>query len=201
VLFLDELALFQPAALQALRQPLETGRVTITRSAGTVAYPARFMLVAATNPCPCGWLGDSLRGCRCSTSALASYQRSLSGPLLDRIDIRVDVGRAPLAALANEPVGEGSALVGARVAAARRLQFGRQGALNATLRARDLRTHAALGSSRATLERWAAERGLTARGFQRSWRVARTLADLAGEARIAEEHVLEALGYRLDAAA
>ena len=201
VLFLDELALFQPGALQALRQPLESGRVTITRSGGTVAYPARFMLVAATNPCPCGWLDDSLRACRCSATSLASYQRSLSGPLLDRIDLRVDVGRAPLTALANEPAGEGSAMVRERVAAARAVQFERQGMLNSALRARDLRAHAALGASRATLERWAAERGLTARGFHRSWRVARTLADLEGAGQICEHHVLEALGYRLDAAA
>lgn len=201
VLFLDELALFQPGALQALRQPLESGEVTITRSRGTVAYPARFMLVAATNPCPCGWLGDALQTCRCSAAALASYQRSLSGPLLDRIDLRVDVGRAALTALAGEPVGEGSAPVRQRVAAARCLQLERQGTLNASLRARDLRTHAGLGRSRATLERWAAERGLTARGFHRSWRVARTLSDLEGSEQICEHHVLEALGYRLDAAA
>ena len=201
VLFLDELALFQPAALQALRQPLESGRVTITRSGGTVVYPARFTLVAATNPCPCGWLGDVLRPCRCSATALAAYQRSLSGPLLDRIDIRVDVGRAPLTALANEPAGEASEAVRLRVAEARRRQLERQGTLNAMLRARDLRVHASLGRSRATLERWAGERGLTARGFHRSWRVARTLADLAGVSAIDEQHVLEALGYRLDAAA
>ena len=201
VLFLDEMALFQPTALQALRQPLECGRVFITRSGGTVDYPARFLLVGATNPCGCGWLGDSVRNCRCSPMALASYQRALSGPLLDRIDLRVDVARAPLTSLASEPAGEASAAVRERVAAARSLQLARQGVLNGALRAPDLRRHAGLGASRGILERWAAERGLTARGFHRSWRVARTLADLQGCAQITEGHVLEALGYRLDAAA
>src|SRR3981081_853815 len=119
VLFLDELAEFQSPALQALRQPLETGRVTITRSGGSVVYPARFTLVAATNPCPCGWAGDSVRSCRCAPAVLESYQRRLSGPLLDRIDLKVGVRRVKLETLASEPTGEGSAAVPQRVGAAR----------------------------------------------------------------------------------
>lgn len=198
VLFLDELCEFQSPVLQALRQPLETGRVTITRSAGSVAYPARFTLVAATNPCPCGWAGDAIRSCRCTPGAVDAYQRRLSGPLLDRIDLKVTVRRVRLDTLASEPSGESSREVRGRVIAARRRQLERQGCLNAQLRPARLRTLAGLEpASRRTLERWADARGLTARGFHRAWRVARTSADLDGAEHIAERHILEALGYRL----
>jgi magnesium chelatase family protein len=198
VLFLDELAEFQSSALQALRQPLESGRITITRSGGAVVYPARFSLVAATNPCPCGWAGDSVRGCRCAPAAIDTYQHRLSGPLLDRIDLKVRVRRVKLETLASEPTGEGSAAVRERVVAARRRQLDRQGCLNSQLKPARLRQLAGLEpASRRTLERWADQRGLTARGFHRAWRVARTSADLDGAAQIAERHILEALGYRL----
>jgi magnesium chelatase family protein len=198
VLFLDEMAEFQSAALQALRQPLETGRITITRSGGSVVYPARFTLVAATNPCPCGWAGDSVRSCRCAPAAIDSYQRRLSGPLLDRIDLKVGVRRVKLETLANEPTGEGSAAVRERVVAARRRQLDRQGCLNAQLKPVRLRQLAGLEpASRRTLERWADQRGLSARGFHRAWRVARTSADLDSAEHIGERHILEALGYRL----
>jgi magnesium chelatase family protein len=198
VLFLDELAEFQAPVLQALRQPLETGRVSITRSAGSVSYPARFTLVAATNPCPCGWAGDPIRSCRCTPGGIDSYQRRLSGPLLDRIDLKVGVRRVKLETLASEPTGEGSAAVRERVIAARRRQIDRQGCLNAQLKPARLRKLAALEpASRRTLERWADQRGLTARGFHRAWRVARTSADLGGSDQICEHHILEALGYRL----
>jgi magnesium chelatase family protein len=198
VLFLDELAEFQAPVLQALRQPLEIGRVAITRSGGSVVYPARFMLVAATNPCPCGWAGDGLRTCRCSPTVIDTYQRRLSGPLLDRIDLNVGVRRVKLATLASEPHGEPSAPVRERVLAARQRQLARQGCLNAQLKPARLRQLAGLEpASRSTLERWADQRGLTARGFHRAWRVARTSADLDGADQIAERHILEALGYRL----
>lgn len=198
VLFLDELAEFQAPVLQALRQPLESGCVAITRSGGCVTYPARFTLVAATNPCPCGWAGDALRACRCTPALIDGYQRRLSGPLLDRIDLKVGVRRVRIETLASEPLGEGSAVVRDRVVAARRRQLGRQGCLNAQLRPSRLRQLAGLEhESRRTLERWAEQRGLTARGFHRAWRVARTSADLDGAAAIGERHVLEALGYRL----
>jgi magnesium chelatase family protein len=199
VLFLDELAEFQANVLQALRQPLEIGRVAITRSGGSVTYPARFTLVAATNPCPCGWAGDGRRACRCTPAMVDAYQRRLSGPLLDRIDLKVGVRRVPLEALASEPKGEASAPVRERVVAARRHQLDRQGCLNAQLKPARLRQMAALdAASRQTLERWAEQRGLTARGFHRAWRVARTSADLDGSDQIAERHILEALGYRLN---
>jgi magnesium chelatase family protein len=198
VLFLDELAEFQAPVLQALRQPLETGRVTITRSGGTVTYPARFTLVAATNPCPCGWLGDQVRTCRCTQAVVDGYQRRLSGPLLDRIDLQVAVRRVPLADLSVEPSGESSQAVRERVLEARARQQERQGCLNAQLKPGRLRHLAAMepGSKR-TLERWSEQKGLTARGFHRAWRVARTAADLEGTELIADRHVLEALGYRL----
>jgi magnesium chelatase family protein len=183
VLFLDELAEFQGQVLQALRQPLETGRVTITRSGGTVTYPARFTLVAATNPCPCGWLGDPIRTCRCTQAVVDGYQRRLSGPLLDRIDLQVGVRRVPLAELAAEPRGETSQAVRERVLAARARQQARQGCLNAQLKPSKLRHLAAMEpGSRRTLERWSEQKGLTARGFHRAWRVARTAADLEGGA-------------------
>jgi magnesium chelatase family protein len=198
VLFLDELAEFQSPVLQALRQPLETGRITITRSAGSVSYPARFTLVAATNPCPCGWAGDPVRSCRCTPGGIDAYHRRLSGPLMDRIDLKVGVRRVKLETLASEPTGEGSAAVRERVVAARRSQLDRQGCLNAQLKPARLRKLAGLEpASRRTLERWAEQRGLTARGFHRAWRVARTSADLDGAEHIGERHILEALGYRL----
>jgi magnesium chelatase family protein len=198
VLFLDELAEFDPCTLQALRQPLEQGRVTITRGAGSVRYPASFQLVAATNTCPCGSLGDAQRACRCTAAAVRAYQRSLSGPLLDRIDLQVAVPRTPLEVLGQEAAGEPSAAVRDRVLRARELQLERQRGLNATLKASQLRTWAALdAAARSALQRWAAARGLSARGYHRAWRVARTLADLDGGGAIRERHVMEALGYRL----
>jgi len=198
VLFLDELAEFQASVLQALRQPLENGRVTITRSGGSVTYPARFTLVAATNPCPCGWLGDPVRTCRCTPAVIDAYHRRLSGPLLDRIDLKVGVRRVPLAELAGEPRGEASAPVRERIQAARRRQLDRQGCLNAQLKPGRLRQLPALEpGSRRTLERWSEQKGLTARGFHRAWRVARTAADLEGAELVGDRHVLEALGYRL----
>jgi magnesium chelatase family protein len=198
VLFLDELAEFQASALQALRQPLESGWITITRSAGSVRYPARFTLAAATNPCPCGWSADNLRTCRCTTAAVDTYQRRLSGPLLDRIDLQVSVRRVALERLTAEPDGEASSTVRERVVAARALQLHRQGCLNAQLKPARLRQTTPLEpASRRALERWSAQRGMTARGFHRAWRVARTAADLDGTHEIGEHHVLEALGFRL----
>jgi len=202
VLFLDEMAEFQTPVLQALRQPLEGGRVTITRSGGSVSYPARFTLVAATNPCPCGWATDTVRACRCSPAAIDTYQRRLSGPLLDRIDLQVGVHRVPLETLSTHGEAESSNEVRRRVVAARLRQLERQGCLNAQLKPARLRQVATMPQrSRRTLERWAAQRGMTARGFHRAWRVACTAADLDHSPEIEERHVLEALGFRLQDAA
>jgi magnesium chelatase family protein len=198
VLFLDELAEFDPSTLQALRGPLEQGRVVVTRGGGSLTFPARFQLVAASNPCPCGGLGDPQRACRCRSAAVEAYTRGLSGPLLDRIDLQVAVPRTPLEALGRESLGEPSAAVRARVLAARGVQLERQAGLNAELAAAQLRRWAPLDrAARSSLERWADARGLSARGYHRAWRVARTLADLDGGGPIREPHVMEALGYRL----
>ncbi len=198
VLFLDELAEFQNSALQALRQPIEQGSVTIARSAGAVTYPARILLVAATNPCPCGWAGDRRHRCRCTPGAIDAYQRALSGPLLDRIDLRVAVSPPPLRSLSGEPAGESSALVRDRVVQARVRQHQRQGCLNSQLKPGQLRRVAPLeAGARRAMERWASEQGLSARGFHRAWRVALTISDLEGGCAVEEAHVLEALGYRL----
>jgi len=198
VLFLDELAEFRAATLQALRQPMEQGHIVITRRGGSVVYPARFQLVAATNPCPCGWEGDSQRSCRCTPASVEAYQRTLSGPLLDRIDLQVVVARTPMDVLGREAVGESSAAVRARVVAARQLQVDRQGTLNAGMRAPQLRRWAPLDATAlSALRRWAGQRGLSARGFHRAWRVARTIADLDTGGSVREHHVMEALGYRL----
>ncbi len=199
VLFLDEIAEFPAATLQSLRQPLEEGGVTLIRSAGAVTYPARFQLVAATNPCPCGYLGDAARPCRCGPGGIQSYQRSLSGPLLDRIDLQVSVHRTPPHLLGRPAEAEPSVIVKERVLAARQLQLDRQQRLNSALGTPGLRRWAELEPScRSLLQRWSEERMLSARGFHRAWRVARTLADLDGGGRIRSGHVLEALGYRLD---
>ena len=139
-----------------------------------------------------------MRVCRCTAGAVDTYQRRLSGPLLDRIDLQVAVRRVPIETLASEPNGESSSSVRERVVMARRRQLDRQGALNAQLKPARLRQLAGLSPpSRRTLERWSAQRGMTARGFHRAWRVARTAADLDGSEEIAEHHVLEALGFRL----
>jgi magnesium chelatase family protein len=197
VLFMDELAEFPRAACEALRQPIEHGEVTVVRSAASIRFPARFALVAATNPCPCGWLGDGARACRCGPDDLRRYARRLSGPLLDRIDLYVQVGRVAAEELAGPAAGEASAVVRARVLAARARQRDRHGVENARLPVAAL---AAAGrptaAARRTLAAAVDRLGLTARGYHRALRVARTLADLAGEDRVADHHVREALGLR-----
>jgi magnesium chelatase family protein len=197
VLFMDELAEFPRAACEALRQPIEHGEVTVVRSAASVRFPARFALVAATNPCPCGWLGDGVRACRCGPDDLRRYARRLSGPLLDRIDLYVQVGRVAAEELAGRAAGEPSAVVRARVLAARARQRDRHGIENARLPVAAL---AAAGrptaAARRTLAAAVDRLGLTARGYHRALRVARTLADLAGEDRVGDHHVREALGLR-----
>jgi magnesium chelatase family protein len=203
VLFLDETPEFSRRSLEALRAPLEDRVVAIARAARRVIYPASFSLVCAMNPCPCGHLGDDSRACRCSARQVEAYRARLSGPLLDRIDLHVELGRVPEEALASARPAEPSAEVRARVVAARWRQSQRnlwRGAAlsNAELAPQHLEQWAVLGTGeRQTLIRAARRLGLTARSWHRVVKVARTLADLGGEAEIGERHLLEALTYRL----
>jgi len=198
VLFLDELPEFRRNALEPLRQPLEDRRVTVARGSGTVTFPADVLLVAAMNPCPCGWLGDASDRCRCPPPAIARYRSRVSGPLLDRIDLHVEVPRVPVGLLGDDEArGEASAAVRARVEAARARQRARGRWLDAQLPPRELRRLCPLDARGRQLLEVASERlGLSARGYTRIVRVARTIADLAGEERITTTHLAEAVQYR-----
>ncbi|MDD3445302.1 MAG: YifB family Mg chelatase-like AAA ATPase [Zavarzinia sp.] len=205
VLFLDELPEFQRAALEALRQPIETGRVVVARANAHVAYPARFQLVAAMNPCRCGYLDDAGRACSKAPKCAADYQGRLSGPLLDRFDLFVEVPAVSVADLALPPPAEGSAEVAARVAAARAVQAGRLArtgfSTNAEIEGELLDSHATPDEAGRRLLLEAAERlRLSARGYHRVLRVARTIADLAGDEQVGRLHVAEALSFRSRAA-
>jgi magnesium chelatase family protein len=196
VLFLDELPEFPRAALEALREPLETGRITIARAARRSEFPARFQLLAAMNPCPCGWLG-SARACRCTPEQIARYQGRLSGPLLDRIDLHVEVPALAPAELLQAPAGEPTAPVQARCIAARERALARQGQANHALQGTDIDRHAGLANAATDFLRHAAARlGWSARSTHRVLKVARTIADLADSASVEVVHVAEAVQYR-----
>ena len=201
VLFLDEMVEFDRRALEALREPLEEGIVRIARSARTVRFPARFLLVGAMNPCPCGYAGESSGRCRCRPSEVRHYRDRLSGPLRDRIDLTVQVDPVPFESLATAVGGESSAVVRARVEQARERQRARDrdgtGQTNADLTGEALKQHCALdGAGLALIKRAMNRLGLTGRGFDRVRRVARTIADLDGVNTIRRPHVAEALHYR-----
>ncbi len=197
VLFLDELPEFPRAALEALREPLETGRILISRAARQAEFPARFQLIAAMNPCPCGHLGSPLKACRCTPDQVARYQGRLSGPFLDRLDLLIEVPAVPPRELQDLAPGEPSSAVAERVAAARQRAVARQGMANAQLQAQDLSEHAVLEpAAKALLERSAERLGWSARGFHRVLRVARTVADLATAPAIGSTHVAEAIQLR-----
>jgi magnesium chelatase family protein len=200
VLFLDEMPEMPRAALEALREPLETGRITISRAARQASFPARFQLIAAMNPCPCGWLGaaaGSTRQCRCTPDMVARYQGKLSGPLLDRIDLQVEVPAVKPGELMGQRDGEPSAAIAKRVQAARRRAIERQGTTNAELLPGGIESHCALDDTGRDLLHRAAERlGWTGRGLHRVLKVSRTIADLAGSERIRSLHLAEAMQWR-----
>ena len=197
VLFMDELPEFSRHVLEALREPLESGRITISRAAQQADFPARFQLVAAMNPCPCGYLGHYSGKCQCTPDQVARYRRRISGPLLDRIDIHIEVPAVLPEELARRREGESSAAIRARVSAARERQLVRQGKSNAQLSSREVGQHATPDAQGELLLKQAISRlGLSARGFHRVLKVARSIADLAGEARVASPHVAEAIQYR-----
>jgi magnesium chelatase family protein len=197
VLFLDELPEFPRPALEALRQPLEAGRTTVSRAAAHVTYPARFQLVAAMNPCRCGYLGDASRECGRAPRCGADYQNRISGPLLDRIDLTVEVQPTPPSELSRAPPGEASAPVAARVARARAAQRARYGEGGAATNAEADATKLTMDADARVLAEQAADRlRLSARGFTRALRVARSIADLAGAPTIRRADVAEALAYR-----
>jgi magnesium chelatase family protein len=197
VLFLDELPEFSRTTLEVLRQPLEDGHVTISRVAATLSYPARVTLVGSMNPCPCGYAGDSRRACRCSAAQVERYHGRISGPLLDRIDLFVDVPRLTRDELRGGGPSEPSEAIRERVTRARDAQIKRQGAPNSALAGRTLREACALrGDAEALFSRAIDRMALSGRGHDRVMRVARTVADLSGEKEIAVEHLAEALNYR-----
>ena len=198
VLFLDELPEFPRSVLEVLRQPLEDGSVTVSRTSGSVTYPARFMLVASLNPCPCGYHGDRLRGCTCSPQTIRKYLSRVSGPLLDRIDIHVEVPRLPYEDMSRQAPAEPSASIRARVENARDRQRRRgRGLSNAAVPVKQLREWCVLDDAgRHVLGAAVARLHLSARAHDRILRVARTIADLDGLEAIAPAHLAEAIGYR-----
>jgi magnesium chelatase family protein len=197
VLFLDEFPEFSRAALEALREPLETGHITIARAARRAEFPARFQLIAAMNPCPCGYLGSAAHHCRCTPDQIARYQGRLSGPLLDRIDLHVEVPAMAASDLLGAPAGESSASMRTRCVSARQRAQLRQGKANQDLVGQEIDLHARLDSASAQFLQTAATRmGWSARGTHRALKVARTIADLDASVDITLSHAAEAMQYR-----
>jgi magnesium chelatase family protein len=195
VLFLDELPEFSRHALEQLREPLEAGTVHISRAAHQVTYPSRFQLIAAMNPCPCGYLGDER--CRCTPDQVQRYRGRISGPLLDRIDIHIEVPAVPHDKLREAPAGDSTEALRQQVIAARKRQIDRQGGLNYALTGPALDRHGALDdAAQSLLDRAMHRLGLSARAYHRVIRLARTIADLAPSEGIEEAHIGEAIQLR-----
>jgi len=197
VLFLDELPEFDRKALEVLREPLEAGRITISRAARQADFPARFQLIAAMNPCPCGYLGHPSNQCRCSPEQVARYRGRISGPLLDRIDLHIEVAALPESEMTSTTDGETSAAVRQRVTAARTRQLERQGTPNAQLAGKQIDLHCHTDAAGLTLLKQAITRlNLSARAYHRILRVARSIADLADTEQINAAQIAEAVQYR-----
>jgi magnesium chelatase family protein len=197
VLFLDEMPEFDRRVLEALREPLESGRIAVSRAARQAEYPARFQLIAAMNPCPCGYLGHFSGRCRCTPDQVARYRGKISGPLLDRIDIQIEVPVLREEELTSSGCGEGSERVRARVEAARARQAGRQEKLNSRLETRELERHCiAEEAAKALLKQAIVRLNLSARAYHRVLRLARTIADLGKATTIGVAHMAEAIQYR-----
>jgi magnesium chelatase family protein len=197
VLFLDEFPEFDRRVLEVLREPLESGQITISRAARQANFPACFQLVAAMNPCPCGYLGDAERRCACTPEQIRRYRARVSGPLLDRIDLHIEVPRLPHRLLRGETKEETSATIRARVDAARQRQLQRTGKANAALTTREIERHCVLSDADQRLLETALERlGLSPRAYHRILKVARTIADLASSESIQTLHLTEAISYR-----
>ena len=201
MLFLDEMPEFPRSVLETLRQPLEDGDVSVTRSLVTVRYPSKLTLVASMNPCPCGYLGDPQHACACTPQQVQQYRSRISGPLLDRIDLHVDVPAVRYAELRDVDSGESTAVVRARVSEVRARQRRRFADArlhcNAQMQPRHIREHCVIDSAgHALMERVVDRLGMSARAYGRILKVARTIADLAGSDRIDSAHVAEAVQYR-----
>ncbi|MFN0318355.1 MAG: YifB family Mg chelatase-like AAA ATPase [Burkholderiales bacterium] len=197
VLFLDELPEFDRKVLEVLREPLESGRITVSRAARQADFPARFQLVAAMNPCPCGYLGHYSGRCHCTADQVSRYRRKISGPLLDRIDLHIEVPALPPDDLSAKPTGEPSEVIRQRVIAARDRQLARQGLPNAQLAPKQVEEFATAEQAAMDLLKQAIMRlNLSARGYHRILKVARTIADLAGIQQVATSHMAEAIQYR-----
>jgi magnesium chelatase family protein len=210
VLFLDELPEFGPRVLEVIRQPIEDKMVTISRAQGTLTFPANFQMVAAMNPCPCGYFGDPIKPCTCSSSTVTRYQKRISGPLLDRIDIHVEVPRVDYEKLSDDRFGEPSADVQARVESARKIQRerfdlnnssqddkGSRLTCNSDMHPAEIRKFCQLDTTSQSLMRSAMNQmQLSARAYHRVLKLSRTIADLAGQSQIESQHLAEALQYR-----
>jgi magnesium chelatase family protein len=201
ILFLDELPEFNRRSLEVLRQPLEEGRVTIARALRSTTFPAQFVLVASMNPCPCGYLGDMRHACKCSPLQIEKYMGKISGPLLDRIDLHLEVVAVPFQELSGKAEGSSSAVMREQVLGARTVQTdrfrGETIGVNGRMNGRLLRKHAALNpEGRKLMEMAMTELGLSARAHDRILRVARTIADLDGVGTVLAAHLAEAISYR-----
>jgi magnesium chelatase family protein len=200
ILFLDECAEFPRSVLESLRQPLEDGIVTISRAKNTLTFPAKFILIAAMNPCPCGYYGDPEKPCSCRAGQILTYQKKISGPLLDRIDLHIEVPRLSYEKMAQAGLAEPSADIKDRVEQTRAIQFARFGSActNSEMKIREIRRHCRLGEAGSNILKIAAKQyALSGRGIHRVLKVARTIADLAGSRGIGASHVAEALQYRI----